>query len=77
MFLIKNVLKKGDALLPLRFNFALEYAIRNVKINQDGMKLNGTHKLVVYADDINILSGILRTMKKNTEALAVTNKETG
>jgi hypothetical protein len=27
-FLIQNCLKKGDALSPLLFNFALEYAIR-------------------------------------------------
>jgi hypothetical protein len=30
MFAIKNGLKKGDALPPLLFNFALEYAIRMV-----------------------------------------------
>jgi hypothetical protein len=29
-FLIQNILKQGDALSPLLFNFALEYAIRNV-----------------------------------------------
>jgi len=45
MFPIKNGLKQGDALLPLLFTFALEYAMRRVHINQDGMKLNGTHEL--------------------------------
>jgi len=48
MFLIRNVLKKGDALLPIFSNFALQYAIRNVQINPDNLKLNGTHNLVVY-----------------------------
>jgi hypothetical protein len=45
MFPITNGLKQGDALPPLLFNFALEYAIKRFQVNQDGLKLNGTHKL--------------------------------
>jgi len=47
--------KKRDALLPLLFSFASDYAIRMFQINQDGLKLNGTYQHFIYADVISIL----------------------
>ena len=41
------------------------------------MKLNGTHHLLAYADDFNILGGSIYTLKKNTEALVAATRETG
>jgi hypothetical protein len=54
-FPIQNGLKQGDALSRLLFNFVLEYVIRRVQENQVGPKLNETHQLVAYADDVNLL----------------------
>ena len=84
-FPIRNGLKQGDALSPMLFNFALEYAIKRVQVNQDGLKLNGTHQLLAYANDVNILGGSIyiyiyiytHTLKENTEALVAATRETG
>ena len=61
MFPIKNGLKQGDAILPLLFNFALEWAIRRVQVNQDGLKLNGNISfwfmpmMLIYREEVYIL----------------------
>jgi hypothetical protein len=66
-FPIQNGLKR-DVLRPLLFNFPLEYALRKVLENQVGLKLlvNGTHELLVYADDVNLLGDSVDTTKKST-----------
>jgi retron-type reverse transcriptase len=64
-FLIQNGLKQRDAPSPLLFNFALEHAIRKVQKNQVGLKLNGTHQILAYAGDVNLLVDNIDTIKKN------------
>jgi len=61
----------------LFFSFALEYVIRRVQVNQGSLNLNGTHQLLVYADDVNILRVSVYTIMKNIEALVVVIKEIG
>jgi hypothetical protein len=68
---MRNGLKQGDALSPLFFNYALEYAIRKVQKNQVGTKLKGTHQLLVYAGDN------IDTIKKNTQTLIDPSNEVG
>jgi hypothetical protein len=57
--LIQNGITQGNALSPRLFISALKYAIGQV-----GLKLNGTHQLLAYADDMNLLGDNLDTIRK-------------
>jgi hypothetical protein len=47
--------------------YFIEYAIRKVHKNQVELKLNGTHQLLDYADDVNLLGDNIDTIKKEVK----------
>jgi hypothetical protein len=55
MFPVKNGWKQGVDLSLMLLNFPLKYD-RMVCVNQDGLKLNGTHQLLVYTNNVNLLA---------------------
>jgi hypothetical protein len=59
----------------IAFNFALEHTIFKVPENQVELKLNGTHHLLVYGDQVNLLGDNIDTIKKNTETFIDADKE--
>jgi hypothetical protein len=70
-----GVMERYHTSLPLFFNFSLQYALRKVQEKQVGLKLNGTHQLLVYAEDVNLLGDSIDNIKKNSDSLTDTSKD--
>jgi hypothetical protein len=68
-FPIQNHLKQGDPLSPLLFQLRFKIRQKKVQENELGLKLNGTHQLLAYTDDLNLLRDNIATLNKSKETL--------
>ena len=68
-FTIENGLRQGEALSPLLFHFDLEYAIKKVQETDLGLHMNGTHQVLAYVDDVNLIGHDIITIERNADVL--------
>jgi hypothetical protein len=62
------VLKQGEALSPFILRCTLKHVIRAVQAKQEALKLNGTHHLLIYANDVNLLTESMKNIRKENTA---------
>ena len=55
--------------MPLSFHFALEYAIEKVQKTDLGLDMIGSHQVLDYAYDVNLIGDDIRTAEINADAL--------
>jgi hypothetical protein len=72
-----NVLKQGNILSLLHFNFAAEYITRRVQDNHEGVEKNSLQQVLVYAADVNLLWENINTIQNNGKILLQASKENG
>jgi hypothetical protein len=75
-FPIQNDLKQGDVIV-IAFQFIFRICHQKGPKYQEGFQLNGTHQLLIFADDGNILCQNINTIKENKEALLQSSMEVG
>jgi hypothetical protein len=63
--------------ITIDFQLCFEYAITKVQEDKEGLELYGTHQLLVYTDDVNLLGENTNIIKRNTQALLYASKEVG
>ena len=74
MFPVKNDLKQGCFTeISSQLYCTIYHYVGSGGGTPEGLKQNGTHQLLIYADNVNILPESIQTTKKNTEDLIVAN----
>ena len=70
-------MKQGDALSPLLFNFALEYAIRKVQETNLELDMKGANQILAFADDVHLIDDDIKTIERNADVLLNACKDIG